>query len=224
MSVIYCSNPKCHSILVLFQCFVSYKHFLIPFSLGGHCLHWSTCGKCKKKFHHAAPHGHTVYWSECLMSFCTPAVLADAYTLTKNAHVLLYPIPPMLTPYRQNGFSYQITLYHMTASSSPIVLARCSRCRIPKPLWSQFDCDNCDTSQLHCCHQYCGYVLFVYLSVTEYVFNMTAIKRYAGSVLNKWEIPHQFIIPENNAFVLATTACLLNLHWSVSNLYYDNIL
>lgn len=155
-------------------------------------------------FHHAAPHGHTVYWSECLMSFCTPAVLADAYTLTKNAHVLLYPIPPMLTPYRQNGFSYQITLYHMTASSSPIVLARCSRCRIPKPLWSQFDWDNCDISQLHCCHQYCGYVLFVYLSVTEYVFNLTAIKRYAGSILNKWEIPHQFNIPENNAFVLAT--------------------
>lgn len=54
------------------------------------------------------------------MSFCSPAVPADAYSQTKNACVLLHPHPP-----GQNGFSYQITLYHMTASLSPIVPGQC---------------------------------------------------------------------------------------------------
>lgn len=89
-----------------------------------------------------------MYQVECLMSFCSPAVPADAYILTENPHALLYPHPPW-----QSGFSYQITLYHMTASLSPflspIVLSRCSWCCIPKPLWSLSDWGWCHASQLH---------------------------------------------------------------------------
>lgn len=47
------------------------------------------------------------------------AVPAEADMLTKNAHVLLYPRPPMLNLRQHSGFSYQITLHHMTASLCP---------------------------------------------------------------------------------------------------------
>lgn len=46
----------------------------------------------------------------------------------------------------QSGFSYQIGLYHMSASFSPIGLGRWSWCLIGKPLW-----DDCSNVQCHCC-------------------------------------------------------------------------
>lgn len=46
------------------------------------------------------------------MSFCSPAVPADAYIPTKNAHVLLYPHPPMLT--HTGKVAFPIKLHYIT--------------------------------------------------------------------------------------------------------------
>lgn len=48
-------------------------------------------------FHHVAALWYTLCQVEFLMGFCSPAVLADVSMQAKNAHVLLYPQPPMLT-------------------------------------------------------------------------------------------------------------------------------
>lgn len=107
----YCSKPKYRSIHVSFQCFIC-ENVACPCWTGGHCLHWSMYGTCKCFTTLQHVHWYTVYWGEGLMSFCSPAVSADAYIVTKNAHVLLYPHPPMLT--HAGKVAFPIKLHYIT--------------------------------------------------------------------------------------------------------------
>lgn len=94
--------------------------------------------------HFLSAQWYTLYWGEFFMSFCSPAMLSDAYRAAWQCVYVLHLSPPMLT-HRQSVLSYHITSFDMSALVSfCVAFSRVSSVPFPSlfGLWSHCDC--CD--------------------------------------------------------------------------------